>query len=431
MTPKKAGVPEIVLYLVPLTAMYYLSTQYVDVGFHLMYKGVMGLVVIALALLRFLIQPDLGRMKKLGKASALLILPNLVITVWSLFSWAVSFTSPVDISRGLSSQIYQIIAVLAMAGVLYALGENGIWYNLMAMLAANLIVIAQVVSKSGLSAYLLELKETVLSFAAQTGGLMKSTEVHELTFAIGLYLVQYLLFAKQAKKFWLLAPLTLFCYLSGFKRIGVVALVLAVVCGWLLSLNGKNAKRLSRTLKLLGVGIVALAFCYIVLIRQGLFTALAERFSIDTMGRSDLYDAIRPYYSLSPFFMGQGAGFVSRLFLSSGNAYLGEMGALHNDFLQIYVDIGFTGFLLWGFSLTAVRTALISKQSTEKIACFCLTLYCIVTYATDNTYYYPYVTSAAAILIMGNLFSERGAAKAKGAERIGYEQIDEHYRSGL
>lgn len=406
MTLKNPSILEVALYFIPLTVMYYFNTAYVNLGYHLMIKGIMCMVVILLAFLRFLVYPNLLRMKKLSGVSAFLILPNLVIVFWSLFSWGVSFTSVSDITRGLSSQMYQILAVLAMAGVLYALGENGIWCNLAAMLSANLIIIGQVIRTSGFAAYFLELRDTVLSFAAQTGELMKGTEVHELTFAIGLYLLYYLLFPKLIKQHWLLAVLTLFCTLSGFKRIGIAALAVSVVLGWVLLTLQNKGKKVSRILTILGIALVALAFAYIVLIRQGLFTVLAEQMGVETMGRSDLYEAIRPYYSLSPFFMGQGAGFVSRLFSGSSSVYFATMGALHNDFLQIYVDIGFIGFCLWGLTMLPIKTAFLAKKNRGKILCFCFTLYCLVTYATDNTYYYPYVNAAAAILIMGNVMAE-------------------------
>lgn len=389
-----------------LTAMYYFNTEYLDLGMHLMYKGIIGLFLIFCAFISFLIIPKLVRLGILFKGSMILILPNLLIVFWSLFSWGVSFTSLADISRGISSQVYQIIAVSAMAGVLYLFGEEGIWYNLAAMLAANLIVIGQVIKVSGLVPYLQELKMSVVTFAAETGELMRGTEIHELTFAIGLYLLFFLIYPSKIQKHWLLAFLTLFCYLSGFKRIGAVAVIGSAVVWWVLGIWKKKDSQINRSLIAGSLFLTAAMFGYLILIDKGLFSYLEIRFGLDTMGRSDLYNYIRQSYQLNPLFMGNGAGYVSRLFSDNKSAYFRSMGALHNDILQIYVDIGFIGFLLWSLLMTAARTILLTKKGEGKLLCFCCILYCLITYTTDNTYYYPYVNSAVAMLILGHVLGQ-------------------------
>lgn len=403
MSERRSHPLEAAIFIILLTAMYYYNTQYVNVGIHLMYKGLIGLFIMLLSFGSFLFSPDLLRFGKLFKTSIILILPNMIIACWSMFSWGMSFTTISDMSRGLSSQVYQMVAVFSMAGLLYLFGERGIWYNLFSMLAANLILIAKAIGDQGILAYLKELQMTVFSFAAKTGDLMKQTEIHELTFALGLYLLYFFLCPKEIKKHWLLAAIAAFCYLSGFKRIGALAITASILAGWSLYLL-KEKPYLGPILTILGLIETSFMFAYVACIYEGIFDTLVKRLGIDTMGRSDLYHYIKPYYEMSPFFMGRGAGFVSRLFSDNSLEYFSQMGALHNDFLQLYVDIGFIGFLLWAVSLTIIRTSYALQEGKGKILCFCFILYCLITYATDNTYYYPYVNSAAAILILGYHF---------------------------
>ncbi len=282
------------------------------------------------------------------------------------------------------------------------------------MLGANFITVAQVIRENGLSVYLQELRALVVTFADETGPVIQQMEIHELTFALGVYLVFYAINWKECRRdratMLLLGP-ALFCFLSGFKRIGAVAVAAAVLVSLLLRVL---TRRSSGAFWLLAASflVIGIAFLYICLVERGIFDYLSQRFGLNTMGRKELSEFIDQYYWIGPDFFGNGAGFVTRLFSDLPAEY--TIRALHNDILMIYIDVGFWGFWGWMLCYFPLRVWNIYRRKGLKDGVLCLSLqvYVLVTAMTDNTLYYIYVTGALSICLMSCLLEEQEAGYA-------------------
>lgn len=408
-------VPLAIVYFALACGMYYFHDEYLNLGIHIMYKFFLAMIIAALSVLVFLIRTDLRRGERLLKYLVLLSLPSLIVLLPSVPLWIFQLQQLSQIRRGLFDQIYGVSILFAVAGILYVFGHRGLWLNLAAMLGANFITLVRVVQANGLSLFLKELRVLITSFAGETGPVIQQMEIHELTFALGVYLIYYMLNWKECRKSRtariLLAP-TLFCFLTGFKRIGIAAIAMAVLMWLILKLVARKHSG-SFFLMAAALSLVGVLFLYICLVKRGLFEFLALRFNLDTMGRRELSRFIDQYYWIGLDYLGNGAGFVSRLFSDLLEEW--TIRALHNDILMLYIDTGFWGFWGWMLCYLPLRVWCIHKwQGLQNgILCLCLQTYVLSTATTDNTLYYVYVIGAVAICLMSGRSEEESHAGAE------------------
>lgn len=388
--------------------MYYFLNEYIDVGLHITYRHAFALVLFFSATLLFLYNPNIARGLTAFTQACIYSIPLAVTTIVSLFIWFMETVDTSVISRGFSSSfIYanMLSFALGAGALLYIFGRKGIWYNLVAILIANILMIVTVIAQNGLGNYLSEFITLVTTFAGVTGDIIVQAEIHELAFCLGAYLI-YMLYKPQKNIiYFLLLFLTLFCFLSAFKRIAIIAIFVALVFGYLLKFIAHyNAKTASRLVIFLTFIVILLLIGYIALIKMDAFELL-EKAGINTSGRVEIYNAVDNFYEFNPGFLGNGIGFLTyqlNTFMKVGVA------SVHNDFLQHFIDLGFWGYIIWLVSMTLVRVCYFGKNGNVEnaIITLMLTLYLIIVSTTDNTMNYPLLTGVLAILMMGNGFEE-------------------------
>ena len=161
--------------------MYYFLNEYIDIGLHVTYRHAFALVLFGSATLLFLYKPNIARGLTAFKDACVYSIPLLVTTIVSLFIWFVETVDIGVISRGLSSSfIYanMLSFALAAGALLYIFGRKGIWYNLVAILLANILMIVTVIIENGLGNYFSEFITLVTTFAGVTGDIIVQAEIH-------------------------------------------------------------------------------------------------------------------------------------------------------------------------------------------------------------------------------------------------------------
>ena len=150
---------------------------------------------------------------------------------------------------------------------------------------------------------------------------------------------------------------------------------------------------------------VFLLIAYIAVIKADVFSLL-ERAGVDTSGRAYVYSHVNEYYEFSPLFVGNGIGFLT--YQLNEVVSLG-VSAVHNDFLQFFIDLGFFGYILWLLSMTVLRTKYFGRDgdSGTALITMLLTVYLLIVSATDNTINYPLLTTVTGVIIIGNNYAER------------------------
>ena len=397
-----------VYFVAVAVMMYYFLNEYIDIGLHVTFRHAFALVLFGSATLLFLYKPNIARGFTSFADACIYSVPLLVTTVVSLFVW---FMETVDVgvmSRGLSSSfIYanMLSFALASGALLYVFGKKGIWYNLLAIIIANLLMILTVIARYGLSSYMSEFITLVTTFAGVTGDIIVQAEIDELAFCLGAYLIYMLYKPRKNIVYFVLLALSVFCFLSAFKRIAMIAIVLALVFGYFLKFVAKyNGKTASRLVTFFSIVVIALLIGYIALIKMDAFELL-EKAGINTSGRVEIYNAVDKFYEFDPGFLGNGIGFLTyqlNTFMNVGVA------SVHNDFLQHFIDLGFWGYIVWLVSMTLVRVWYFGRKGRvdDAIITFMLTVYLIVVSSTDNTMNYPLLTGVLAMLMMGNSYED-------------------------
>ena len=411
-------------FMIVAVMMYYFINEVINVGLHITFRHVFALVLFGSATLLFLYKPNIARGITAFCDACVYSVPLLITTVVSLFIWFVETVDTGVISRGLSTMfIYtnMLSCALGAGALLYIFGKKGIWYNLLAILIANILMIVTIIAQNGLGNYLSEFITLVTTFAGVTGDIIVQAEVHELAFCIGAYLIYMLYKPRKSIAFIILFFLSLFCFLSAFKRIAIIAIVIALFFGYLLKFIARfNEKTARRLLIFLTFLVIAILILYIALIKMDAFEFL-EKAGINTSGRVEIYNAVDKFYDFNPGFLGNGIGFLTyqlNTFMSVGVA------SVHNDFLQYFIDLGFWGYLLWLISMTLVRVLYFGRHGKveDGIITFILTLYLIIVSSTDNTMNYPLLTGVLAMLMMGNDFEEN--VRKREYKMFGYVSID-------
>ena len=400
--------------------MYYFLNETINLGLFVTYRHAFALVLFASALVVFLLKPNIARGATTLKATLVYCIPLIITILVSLFIWFVGQVDTEVISRGLSGAfVYNNMLSFTLAAVafLYIFGENGIWYNLIAILISNILIIFTVILQNGIGVFFSEFVTLIITFAGQTGDVIVQAEIHELAFCLGAYLIYMFLKPKKDIVFYILLGLTLFCFLAAFKRIGIIAIAVAVALGWVLKFIAKFKTSTAKSLTLIiSVLILVLLIGYIAIIKMDVFTLL-EKAGINTSGRVEIYDAVDKFYDFSIEFLGNGIGFLT--YQLSTNMNVG-VSSVHNDFLQYFIDLGFCGYILWLASMTIVRVCYFGrKEKTENaIITLALTVYLVIVSSTDNTMNYPLLTTVLAIIMIGHGFNDN--VRNKEMKMFGY-----------
>ena len=409
---KTVGAVGTVYFIALATMMYYFLTQILYLPVYVTFRHAFALLIVASAFVCFLIRPDLPRAAAAVKAGVVLSVPLLVMVTASLLLWCVERTDFDLISRGLSYHIIffnQATAAFAAVSFLYVFGERGIWYNLIALLCANLLMIATIMLENGVGPYLRELWTLIRTFAGETGPIIQQAEIHELAFCLGAYLVYMLTRPRRSVPFLVLLALSGFCFLSAFKRIAMAAIAAAIGVGWLLRLLEKRGggKLVRRAVHAAALALLLLLLAYVALVKLGAFSWMEEA-GLDTMGRADAYEEVEDLYTLSPVFLGNGMGFLTYQISETDNLNL-PMDTIHSDILQMYIDLGFWGFAVWLLSFTTLRVGYFGRRRWTEGAenAFVLVLFMLLVSTTDNTLNYPLVHTALDILVAGHGFDRR------------------------
>ena len=409
---KTGGAVQRVYFIALATMMYYFLTQVIQLPIYVTFRHAFALLIVASAFVCFLIRPDLPRAAAAVKAGVVLSIPLLVMLTASLLVWCVERTDFDMISRGLSYNILffnQATAAFAAVSFLYLFGERGIWYNLIALLCANLLMVVTIMLDSGVGPYLRELWTLIRTFAGETGPIIQQAEIHELAFCLGAYLVYMLTRPRRSAPFLVLLILAGFCFLSAFKRIAMAAMAVAIGGGWLLRLLEKRGggKAAARAAGFAAAAVVVALLAYVALVKAGAFSWMEEA-GIDTMGRAHAYEAVDGLYDLSPTFLGNGMGFLTYQIGETDNLNL-PMDTIHNDILQTYIDLGFWGFVAWLVSFTTLRVKYFGRGGWAEgaVNALVLAVFMLLVSTTDNTLNYPLVHTALDILIAGHGFDRR------------------------
>lgn len=215
-------------------------------------------------------------------------------------------------------------------------------------------------------------------------------EVHDLTFAFGLFLIYYSFIEPENerghKKKIILSVIMI---VLGLKRIELVAIAAVFGAYYFIIRKAKTMK--TRSSFLCVVFIIAV-IGYVWIIYDGTLLRIATTYGIDFKHRLSYYDYAKQYYSFSPFFWGKGYTYFSKLwqtmyFAGTRIGGYGIAASLHSDVLVMFIEIGFLGCILWVYYYIKYNTMKLHGRYGILVSeCYILlTMYMFLLYFTDNT----------------------------------------------
>lgn len=279
----------------------------------------------------------------------LLLTPTIIIFLYSLLLWLFQGSSFGYISRGISDIISKVLAIYGGISFVYLLKERIIKCTLIAALITYTISLIIGFSKNP--------NELISAILSRGGQYISGSynELHEVAFILGLY-VLFIIFMNNDGKYVEKPKMAIFlsciCILIAWKRIEIFALILCIIYFIIIDKLGELYK-----FKIISItGTVLIVFCllYVSLSVSSSLVTLMEVYNINLMGRGIIYKYFRQFCDFKLSYFGQGVGFVSKQFDFTTAADLYNMSrikALHNDFLKIYIEIGFFWFFALGLVL--------------------------------------------------------------------------------
>ena len=382
----------LLLYFVFAIPMYFYIDGAIEIGsFGFMYHYLYGFGIIALAFFAMLFSERNHVTASLLKSGTVLSLSYIIPVLLSCFIWGFLFEKTEHIITGLFLNVYIILAIMVGIGTVFFFGVYAPLISCIAMGAANLIIITQVFVQDP-GEFISEMRALIFTFGEDTGPLMKSVEIHDLTFAFGLYLL-YAIINKDLKGRKIIFLISLFFSLTGLKRIAFIGIVLGTAVWFLCrNLKEKAAKNAGIVTCII---VILFSIVWIVTIHAGLLDVLETRFHVDTKGRQLIFRQLNRLFYVSPFFMGKGIGWSKHAWDTLSGRHV-ILDAFHDEYVRMYIENGFMGYLVWIFTNTILRFLYFFRTDGKKsgMIFISLMLYLYATYSSDNTYYYYYTSMA-------------------------------------
>lgn len=381
----------VVLYILLAFLSFYCACYRLPVGL----KYGINLVIFGWACAAFFIHPQFEHARFCLRFFVLFFFSYFMFWIWSVGIWISEFQSWPYILRGSQNIIYMLTNLLYVAGAVYLFDEDVTTYTLISMSMANFMVFLEVGRSFGFPRVIAEYIRLLMTFADDTGGAVRSLELHDMVYGWGVYVVYYMIHRKfkDEKDLWKFV-VAVFFFTLAMKRVAIPGAAAAVMFYWCMKwLMKRFDERILRKL-ITPIAVVAIVglFLYLEVIRSGLFIEIADRFDVDLMSRDRLWTFYQDIYWLSPTYLGKGIRYI----YTYGMHYTGPIdipiAVVHNVYLELFIETGFWCWMIWLFYELSFRIKRLYEwfDAEAALGMMAMNFYVFATYLTDNTsFYFP------------------------------------------
>lgn len=367
-----------------------------------------SLGVVLCAVLCFCMKPDFERAKRAASFIPLFASLLMVYLVVTLAIWVWDLSQFNSMQRCFEKLGYQMVAIFYAVSMVYLFGRKAVDYFLKSMVLANSAIALIELAKHGIWSSIVSVYDGLIS-GGEAYGFMRSLELHDMTFMFGQLLLYYVFFAPadeddDRKENRSNAFLCIFFVLLGYKRIIFPALAVGAFFVFFL----KNEKKTRARLAVLGTLVVLLSYLYVYLIYSGRMVPFLVSRGIDLKGRETFWTLASAHYRFSPSWYGLGFEAVETLVKGWVDAgLLSKAFPLHNDFLKVFIELGFGGLAFWSGIQYLIYPQYWAKRHFPKCAAlyFSILSYMSMTYLTDNTAFYFWSSIALRLLPMAYCYT--------------------------
>ena len=371
--------------------MYFYIDGAIEVGgFGFMYHYLYGIGIIALGVIAMMFSCNNKYIARLIKTTFILSLSYLISLVISMIIWGFEYETKEHMITGAFMDIYVILALLVSTATVFLFKDYAVVVSCIAMGIGNGIIVVNEMMINP-PEFINQLIALVVTFGEDTGIMMHHVEVHDLTFGFGLYLM-YALLDKKLKGRKLVIAISLLFSITGLKRIAFIGIVLGGAV--YLLLHKIPRKRLRGICIGICIVVIIFTFCWIIAVHTGILDIL-EEMGVDTKGRNLIFRQLNQLFTVSPFFMGRGVGWSKHAYDTLNQRHVID-DAFHNEYVRIYIEHGFMGYLMWIIANTVLRYVHLERTDGKKagLLYIAIMLFAYSTYASDNTAMYFYTNMA-------------------------------------
>lgn len=386
--------------IICLSLSYFIYSSLITINYY--FAIGIGVILIAIwLLLKKKVQNTYSNTDKFKKSFYLLLIPEVLIVLYSIF-----LILPVGndelTKKYISRACLFIVTALEGIAIVGLYKDKAIDIIFKSALLNYIIYIICFIQVNGIVSLFITTYQTIFEDVA----IKSILEAHEVTFVFGLLFLYYLFTGYKENK-----SKVIICFimsLLGFKRIMVVAVLLAILIKFILDFIDKNIniKNISNKITFgVTIAILLVSFLWLYIISDEEINQISEETNINFMGRLQIYELIRDEYSLNISFLGRGLGFIS--YWGEINADYTNGVALHSGIIQMYVENGFIVFTLYLLNklyFNYKRIKNVNKKNANIY--FCIMVYIIICWFTDNvaTYFNFLVASNVIIMSLYNNF---------------------------
>lgn len=349
------------------------------------------------SVIHFMIQFKRKDLKTLAKFFVEYSKYILMLIIVSLVIYVTDLSSTALIGRGFEKIFYQFLTILCAIMAVYEFREKAIDYTFQAFAIFNLFAMILAFKDTGSVNQVINDLIYFITSGGDAQGYFRLLELHEVTFSFGMFIIYFIV--DGVKQHWKEIVICIFFFLVGFKRAGILGIIGAIL--YYLLVHRLEDKKVNLLTTLLMWEFVIFGFAYVAFVRSGAFTALMNELNISMMGRQNLYKYIEDFYVISPTFTGHGFESIREILAAAGdlkieNTYVSRLTALHCDFLAMYIEMGFFGYLAWLYYRFVGLTNFCKGYGRKTyISCAMCSIYAGITYLTDNTSMYFYMVMIA------------------------------------
>ena len=203
-------------------------------------------------------------------------------------------------------------------------------------------------------------------------------EIHDGTFAMGIFLLYYIFYEEANKKVrFLQIIMALFCSYLGFKRNELIGILVVSI----IATTVVRKKGFLRSNQIVTFFVLISCFSFVIAVKY--LDQMTMLLSVLDIYRIRVYRFMRGLYSISPFYIGKGYSYVNYI-LGNQNKLLGTS---HSDLVRVYTEMGFWGFVAWiWYYFTYIPRYIYRNYSELAGKMFMMfSFYVFSTYFLDNT----------------------------------------------
>lgn len=388
----------LMIVLIALSYFSYGNTRGLNIDTGYYFPFIVGAIFIFLSIVIYIQTRSKFKNNEI-KGFLLLILPELIVAVYTFFIWIIFNYSNSYMSRGISNILLYIFPIIQAFFIIYSYRDKGVDIIFKGTALNYTIILLIFIFENGLPSLI----NTIYMSIFDNTDIMTILEAHQVTFVLGLVFIYYLLNNPKNNKFKI--TICIIYLILGLKRILIGGIVVALIVTFILN-KIKNLRVINIMVSL--IAIISILFCYgwVYSIKSGILEEFSDKESIDFMSRFELYDNVSTLYDIEPFYWGTGIGYVSKWTADE----LGITRGLHSDLLKKYIEYGFImyGVYLWYRFYYSFKKVLQFTNKKGMITYIALMLLTMVCWTTDNVAgYYMYLLGFNVIVLQIFTLSEK------------------------